>query len=282
MLDGAGRGGDDRGYREVGALAMAQKHTSSHVKSHTSSRAKTPISPRRAIKRLLAWVGWPVWMAVSFIAAGVICALPLGESSTAVVILLYQAAVYVVLLLLLIGGPWLVGVVVPRYVSALRTTWRQLGLQRLLRWKDIAWALVGVVLYILLSMVLLFIAQHVVPGFDVSQRQDIGVSQQLFGMERFIAFIAFVLAAPIAEEVAFRGYLYGKLRHARMPVWAVVLVVSVLFGLAHGQWNVGVDVFALSLVMCGLRCMTDTIWPAMVLHIIKNTVAFIGIFVLMV
>lgn len=219
---------------------------------------------------------------MSFVSAGIICALPLlGKSISTTGVLLYQAATYIVLLIILLGVPRLVGLVLPRLASKLRTTRHQLGLQRTLRWKDMAWALVGMVLYIFLTMSLIFVAQQVIPGFDASQRQDIGVPRQLFGMERFMAFVALVLVAPIAEEITFRGYLYGKLQHARMPLWAVIFVVSVLFGWVHGQWNVGVDVFALSLVMCGLRSMTDTIWPAILLHITKNVVAFIGLFVLM-
>jgi membrane protease YdiL (CAAX protease family) len=66
-----------------------------------------------------------------------------------------------------------------------------------------------------------------------------------------------------------------------MPAWLTTLVVSVLFGIAHGQWNVGIDVFALSVSMCVLRELTGSIWAGALVHIIKNLIAFIGVFVLM-
>ena len=64
-----------------------------------------------------------------------------------------------------------------------------------------------------------------------------------------------------------------------MPWWGATLLVSVLFGVAHMQWNVGIDVFALSVVMCILRERTNSIWAGFLLHAAKNFVAFYVTFV---
>ena len=64
-----------------------------------------------------------------------------------------------------------------------------------------------------------------------------------------------------------------------MPWWLPATLVSALFGVAHGQWNVGLDVFVLSMVACGLREATGSIWAGIVLHMIKNMVAFMATFV---
>ena len=42
----------------------------------------------------------------------------------------------------------------------------------------------------------------------------------------------------------------------------------------HFQWNVGVNVFALSVVLCALREITGTIYAGILTHMIKNGVAF--------
>ena len=98
-------------------------------------------------------------------------------------------------------------------------------------------------------------------------------------MQDFImAFICLVVLAPLCEEIIFRGWLYGKLRF-RMPALPAILIVSVLFGIMHGQWNVGVTVFAMSLGMCVLREFTGTIWAGVLLHMIKNGIAFYFLFV---
>jgi membrane protease YdiL (CAAX protease family) len=44
------------------------------------------------------------------------------------------------------------------------------------------------------------------------------------------------LLVPLAEELFFRGALYGWLRR-HMPAWPAILVVSVLFGFEHTAWG---------------------------------------------
>ena len=59
-----------------------------------------------------------------------------------------------------------------------------------------------------------------------------------------------------------------------------MLLVSLVFGLVHFQWNVGVNVFAMSIVLCGLREITGTIYSGIILHILKNGLAFYLIYVI--
>jgi len=99
------------------------------------------------------------------------------------------------------------------------------------------------------------------------------------GGERVVAFILLVVIAPIAEEIVFRGFLYGKLRIAA-PKWLAILIISFLFGLIHFQWNVGISVFAMSVVSCTLREITGTIYAGTLVHMINNGVAFFLVYVL--
>jgi membrane protease YdiL (CAAX protease family) len=87
-----------------------------------------------------------------------------------------------------------------------------------------------------------------------------------------------VVIAPFAEEILFRGYLYGKLRKS-IPTWLAMVVTSALFGAIHAQWNVGVDVFVLSMVACSLREVTGGIWAGILLHMLKNGLAFYILFI---
>jgi membrane protease YdiL (CAAX protease family) len=52
-----------------------------------------------------------------------------------------------------------------------------------------------------------------------------------------------------------------------------------VFGAVHGQWNVAIDVFSLSLIMCGLREITGNIWAGALLHMLKNGLAFYILFI---
>src|SRR2546430_16183932 len=52
-------------------------------------------------------------------------------------------------------------------------------------------------------------------------------------------FILLSVAAGIVDVLIFRGYVCGALFHVQTPVWAVLLVSSVLFGLAHAYQGRG-------------------------------------------
>lgn len=155
-----------------------------------------------------------------------------------------------------------------------------LGLTGLPTWTDILLAPVGFVIYLLLAAALIAIFSHF-PFFDASQTQELGY-HLTSGLDRVVAFFALCLIAPVAEELIFRGWLYAKLRALlpgkRLSLILSCLLVSLAFALLHGQWNVGVNVFAMSLVLCGLREVTGTIYSGILLHILKNTIAFVLVY----
>lgn len=181
-----------------------------------------------------------------------------------------SAVIYVCMLIIVIGVPWrLFGDTVTR---------GDLGMGRLPHIRDAGLTLVAFVVYMVVSIVFMQIAAQLVPGFNVDQEQDVIFSQLTASSDFILAFVTLVVIAPLAEEVIFRGYLYGKMRRVA-PVWVSAIAVSLLFGYVHGQWNVGVDVFALSLVACWLREYTGTLWAGVFLHMLKNGLAFYLLFI---
>ena len=173
------------------------------------------------------------------------------------------------------------GKVKTRFVSM-----RTLGIDKWVTWTDIGLSIGGIVVYFILAAILLSIFS-IFPWFNAEQAQNIGFNTNLYGFERMLAFLTLVVVAPIAEELIFRGYLYGKMREKfsqiTSEIWSVIisaLLVSVVFGIIHMQWNVGVNVFAMSLVACALREYTGTIYAGILLHMIKNGLAFYFLFVL--
>lgn len=145
------------------------------------------------------------------------------------------------------------------------------------RWSLLYYVVVGYVVYFLLSIAFLLLAQVVIPGFSVDQRQDVGFDQLGSQFEYIMAFIALVILAPVVEEVIFRGFLFTQVRK-NLNFWWTALIVSLVFGLIHLQWNVGVDVFALSLILCYIREKTGTIWAGIGVHMIKNLLAYTILF----
>jgi membrane protease YdiL (CAAX protease family) len=181
-----------------------------------------------------------------------------------------SAIIYVCMLIIVIGVPWrLFGDVVTR---------GDVGMGRLPHIRDAGLTLVAFVVYMVASVMFIQFAALIVPGFNVDQEQDIIFTQLTASSDYIVAFITLVIVAPLAEEVLFRGYLYSKMRRVA-SVWVSTIAISLLFGYVHGQWNVGVDVFALSLVACWLREYTGTLWAGLFLHMLKNGLAFYLLFI---
>ncbi len=196
---------------------------------------------------------------------------PLESIDQAAYTAVSAAVVYGTTILLLIGLPWL--------LKKSRTSSQDLGLTRLISWADMGLAPLGFIVYLLVSGLLVYAVSQLVPGIDLTQAQETGFDGGMRVYYQYLlALAALVVIAPIAEEIIFRGYLYGKLRKA-VPVWLAMLITSAAFGLAHGQWNVGIDVFALSMVACSLREITGSVWAGVLLHMLKNSLAYYILFI---
>lgn len=104
-------------------------------------------------------------------------------------------------------------------------------------------------LNLLLGMLFVFVTELV--GIEVAP-----VQQQIREFAAEPAMVPFLLvsvvvAAPLAEELFFRGMLFQWLR-ARMPVWVAVVASSVVFGIAH--WEAGNPAGAVYMVV-SLSCV---------------------------
>ena len=182
----------------------------------------------------------------------------------------YSAVTYVVAIVVTIFVPWC--------VVKFKTTRDELGLRGLPTWTDLLLAPIGFIVFMFVATIILAALQKIVPGINWQESQDVGFNNLITNGDFIVTFIMLVIVAPIAEEIIFRGWLYGKLR-ARIPAIPAILLVSVLFGIVHGQWNVGVTVFVMSIAMCVIRELTGTIWGGVLIHILKNGIAFYLLYV---
>lgn len=156
------------------------------------------------------------------------------------------------------------------------------GLKGLPTFTDLGLAPVAFGAFYIISGILVAVFSNF-SWFNVAETQDVGFSALASGWDKFFAFFSLVLVAPVAEEFIFRGFLYGKLRSlikSKFSIPISIFIVSAFFGFLHGQWNVGVTVFALSVILCLQREITGTIYSGIFLHIIKNALAFYLVYVL--
>lgn len=157
--------------------------------------------------------------------------------------------------------------------EALTVTPTELGVGHLPTFVDIGLAPIAYFVYAMLANALTRIFSNLFAWFDPNQSQNVGFGYFLSAGDRICAMLAIVIIAPIAEELIMRGWLYGKLR-SRLKAPAAILLISLIFGLLHGQWNIGISTFVLSVVLCSLREITGTIWSGTLLHVLSNGIAF--------
>jgi membrane protease YdiL (CAAX protease family) len=105
--------------------------------------------------------------------------------------------------------------------------------------------------------------------------RDLGFGHGGFGT--IAAAVLIIGAAPFSEEVFFRGFVFGGLRH-RLSFPAAALISAAIFGLFH---YTGSDSFAvlpqlalLGFALCWVYEETGSIYPTMAIHMINNAIAF--------
>ena len=221
------------------------------------------------------WV-FAAFMFSSYAVAGIFAVLDSAQLSPANVLrpavlqTILAMIVYALTISIVVGVPYLW----KRHTVSLQT----LGLTKLPTWTDIGLAPLTYVIYVIVLATVLAMVANWLPSGSLDQVQDVGF--QSFGSrtDNILAFLTLVVLSPIAEEVLFRGYLYGKLKRY-VPVLVAAIVTSLLFALVHFQLNVGIDVFILSMFLCGLRSLTGSIWAGILVHMIKNGVAYYLLFI---
>ena len=147
--------------------------------------------------------------------------------------------------------------------------WRFLGFRRVAR-RDVALACAATAVFIAVTDPLnVWLGRPLVPPF----------MQQAYATARIPAllFLAVAIAAPLTEELGFRGFIFGALRARGVSPGVAVGVTSMLFAVIHTQYDVW-DMGAV-LLMGGLfgaaRVRFDSVVPSMAMHAFANTVAFI-------
>jgi uncharacterized protein len=167
---------------------------------------------------------------------------------------------------LLIGGAVLVvQLAVKQGVAA------ALGLRATRLWPAVGWAAA--------VMATFWVASALVVGiFGEPPKQDI--TEEIKTENGALALAGYVgitcLVAPLAEELFFRGLLFGVLRSRFGVAWGVV-VTGALFSLVHAVGSPPetlIVLFVLGAGLCLLYLRTGSLLPCIGLHALNNAIAF--------
>lgn len=167
------------------------------------------------------------------------------------------------------------------------TNWAAIGFKKF-ELKDVGRAIIGYGWYFLLFFIIMTLISQFVVGVDLDQQQQLGFDRESSGaLVLLLTGFSLVILPAIYEEVLMRGVLFTGIR-SRLSFVATAIIVSIIFAAAHLEWGSGsalnwaaaIDTGILSLVLVYLREKSQSLWPAIILHGIKNLIAFTLVFVL--
>ncbi len=152
-----------------------------------------------------------------------------------------------------------------RGAGSMREILSRLGV-RLFRPSALKWMAAAVGIYLLFALV--YSALIVEP-----HQKDIAEG---FGAVP-IRILLIVFAAPISEEVCFRGMLFGGLRE-KLPRIGAALICGVIFGGLHATTGVTAvpPLIVFGFLLALLYEKTGSIVPGILLHMLNNAVALLG------
>lgn len=192
-------------------------------------------------------------------------------------------AAFLYVLLVELMTIWILAWFIRRRQRAFKKT---VGLARRPSWDDAGYMVGGILVYFGLFITAILVLNQIVP-INTEQEQAIGFERGVTGTDLWLAFASLVILPPIAEEIIFRGFLFGTLRAHHVSLLWSTIITSLLFATLHlfGSvdggllWIAFVDTFVLSLVLCYAREKTGAIWACIGIHALKNGFVFLNLFV---
>ena len=152
---------------------------------------------------------------------------------------------------------------------------RALGFRRTRLLPASGWVIGGLIVVYAVSI----LYQIIITRFSLDLRTNVDTLQQL-GQHAPLTvvgtLIGAVFIAPFCEEIFFRGFMLAGFLQ-RIPVWAAVLLSSLLFGIAHGDVGSFTVLLVIGIVLAIVRWRTGSIWPGMALHMANNAIAAVAV-----
>ena len=239
-----------------------------------SSAARVVQPPRAAGQRAVPWDWTDVVMffPAAFVAAALLAsvALPIVDAASVAHSSGQQAAESAVGQATFYGG-------------GIFNIWLLVGLRRGGTLQDLGWrrfewwwlpvAVVVAALTWVLSGWLQIAAQHLFPNAQNTQCTTVKSDYQNYLV---LAIIVVSVMAPLAEEMIFRGFVYGWLAKV-MPVGFAVVISGAIFGVVHQVPLLIIPLWAVGIVLALMYRGSKSLWPGVAVHALFNLPGIIAI-----
>ena len=131
----------------------------------------------------------------------------------------------------------------------------------------VGWLSVVLILALLWDLLTFWLGRPVVPAFMTAAYQSAGFLP--------LFWIALVVAAPVSEEVFFRGFLFEGIRYTRLGSVGAVILTSLGWAVVHLQYDLYeiATVFVLGVVLALARLRTNSLYTTIAMHAMVNFLA---------
>jgi hypothetical protein len=165
-----------------------------------------------------------------------------------------------------------------RELARISAPWSSVGLSMSRLAQNAVLAARGYVLLVPVLLVAVQVTELVGRAIGVQpERPDLARAIQAAGRDPVAAVLLFlvaVIAAPLVEELLFRGLVFGALR-ARFGFWPSAVLSSLLFAALHGLRAIPLTQFVLGVFFCYLYESTGTLATGVFAHSLNNLGAFL-------
>jgi membrane protease YdiL (CAAX protease family) len=141
------------------------------------------------------------------------------------------------------------------------------------RWRDVAIAGVGFLVVIAASDALTFaLGKEMVPAFQLEWHR----TAQAQGTLPWL-WLAIIVAAPVGEELLFRGFMFRGFVHEPRDVLPGILAIALIWSLLHFQydWFDKSQVLAIGMLFGFVRWRTGSTTLVILLHMLLNLVSMV-------
>jgi membrane protease YdiL (CAAX protease family) len=143
------------------------------------------------------------------------------------------------------------------------------------RWMDLVWGLVYGLVALVLAAGIAWGTTAIFGEFDSAAGE---LASDMDSMVSLVAFGVLVgIGAPIVEELAFRGLLFGSLAKRGMPIWFTILVSGGIFSLFHFEPIRIPLLMSTGLVLAFARYQQRSLTVPIVAHMVNNIPAAIAL-----
>jgi membrane protease YdiL (CAAX protease family) len=141
-------------------------------------------------------------------------------------------------------------------------------------WKEIfKWSLAVLVFVGCFDTLTFLIGRPVVPEFMTSAYTTAYFAPLLW--------FAFIIVAPLSEELFFRGFLFKGIENSRLGAVGAAIITSLGWSILHIQYDIyGIfALFAGGLLLAFARVRSNSLYPPIAMHILQNLIATVEVII---